>query len=124
MRNLLVGIAAGLLVGAVPIGADTPEKNLPERPRAATLSTVVQPGETVRWRSPTIGAVNRLRLYIGGRPAAYGVEPRTNNCVAYGYEAGVAVRLTDCVKGRRVRYVRVRAVSAALKPVAVRLRLN
>jgi hypothetical protein len=34
------------------------------------------------------------------------------------------VRMTDCREGRRVPFVLLRAVSAALKPVAVVLRLN
>ena len=85
---------------------------------------MAKPGEVVRWRSPRIGLVNSLFVRIDGGPASYNVAPGTRSCVAYIYGAGVAVRLTDCRKGRRVAFVRLRAVSAALRPVVVVLQLN
>lgn len=122
MKRLLALTAALAPILAVTAAADVPTKQLPAQ--SVTVRLVVKPGEVVRWRSPRIGRVDRLALTIADRGAAYATEPNTRACVAYGYEAGVAVRLTDCVRGRRVPYVRLRAVSAALKPVAVRLRLN
>jgi hypothetical protein len=115
-------LAATACVAAPALG-DVPAKVAPPA-KSASVRLNVQPGQTARWKSPNLGTVETLRLYIGGRPAAYAVESRTNSCVAYGYEAGVAVRLTDCVRGRRVPYVRVRAVSAALRPVKVALHLT
>ncbi len=106
------------------VPASVPTKPAPPTLRTATVRRTVRPGALVRWRSPLIGRVRRLSLWIAGRGAAYAVAPRTNACVAYAYGAGVAIRLTDCSAGRRVPYVRVRAVSAALKPVRFTLRLN
>lgn len=123
MKWLLAVTLAALAVGAgSAYSADTSTKQLPAGHAVAKLT--VKPGQIVRWQSPRIGPVNRLSLAIAGREAFYQPEPKTRNCVAYGYEAGVAIRITDCRKGVRVPYVRVRAVSAALKPVAFILRLN
>ena len=122
--RLTVATTLALMVAAVPaaLAANVPEKQVPTR--SAHVRLVVKPGETIRWRSSNIGPVNRLSLTIAGRDAAYAPEPKTRNCVAYGYEAGVAVRMTDCRRGRRVPYVRLRAVSAARLPTVVVLRLN
>ena len=57
-----------------------------------------------------------------GWEMAYEPKPKTNNCVAFAYGQGVAVRLTDCVKGRRVGYVRIRAVNLGAKPARLTLR--
>jgi hypothetical protein len=119
-RSLLLAALLAPVI-ATAAAADVP-KQLPDRSAAVRL--LVQPGETVRWRSPRVGEVRRMYVRINGGPATYKLVPGTRNCVAYIYGAGVVVRLTDCHAGRRVPYVRVRAVSAALKPVAVRLRLN
>ena len=57
-----------------------------------------------------------------GWEMAYEPKPKTNNCVAYAYGQGVAVRLTDSVRGRRVRYVRVWAVNLGAKAARLTLR--
>lgn len=116
--------AATFLFAAAATASEPPGKGLSDRSRPAAARLVVEPGEVVRWRSPRIGRVETLRVRADGNAASYSLAPRTRNCVAYIYGQGVALRLTDCSKGRRVPYVRVRAVSAALKPVVVALRLN
>ncbi len=85
---------------------------------------VAQPGEVVRWQSPRIGSVQRLTVRVNGEPAIYRVVPRTNNCVAYIYGEGLVARMTDCVVGRRVPYVRVRVVSASVRTSTLWLRFN
>jgi hypothetical protein len=89
---------------------------------AASLATTVKPGEMVRWGSPPIGTVQRLSLVVNGVPMVYALKGKTNACVGYAYGEGVAVRLTDCAKGRRVPYVRVRAVNAGIRPARVSLK--
>jgi hypothetical protein len=121
---LVAALAIVAPATAATIDPDDAEKVIDHAPlRTAHLQVKINPGEVVRWRSPRIGQVERLSIAIGGREAFYQPEPRTRNCVAYAYEAGVAIRLTDCRNGRRVPYVRVRAVSAALKPAAISLRV-
>lgn len=121
MRTHILAAAAAVAL-AFTVGAANADE--PASPvKVATLNRVVAPGETVRWRSRPIGAVQTLSLTVAGRDAFYAVEPRTRSCVAYGYEAGVALRMTDCTRGRRVPYVRVRATSVAARPVRLVLRL-
>ena len=129
MKRLLIGIAVvGITVGALvsASGVTTqrhdPEKVIqaPKKLWAASLVTTVKAGETVHWRSPRIGAVTRIALIANATEMAYAVKPRTNACVAYAYGEGVAIRVTDCLKGKRVPYVRVRAVNAGIKPARVR----
>jgi hypothetical protein len=105
---------------------DDPAKVIqaPKKRWAASLVTTVKAGETVRWRSPQIGAVTRVALLANGSGMVYALKPRTNACVGYAYGEGVAVRVTDCVKGRRVPYVRVRAVNAGIKATRVTLRFG
>jgi hypothetical protein len=98
---------------------------LRERPVwAASLVTRLKPGETVTWRSHRIGTITAVSLVANGADMAYQLKPRTNACVGYAYGEGVAVRLTDCVQGRRVPYVRVRAVNAGVQPARLRLRFG
>ena len=110
------------LAAAPAVADNTPAKQ--PMVNAASVRLAIQPGETVRWQSPRIGEVRSLYVRINGNAASYNVVAGTNRCVAYIYGSGVVARVTDCVKGRRVPYVRVRAVSAALKPAMVVLRLN
>ena len=128
MKRLLIGIAVGALVSASGASAqgDDPAKvvQTPKKVWAASLVTTVKAGETVRWRSPQIGAVTRVALLANGSGMVYALKPRTNACVGYAYGEGVAVRVTDCVKGKRVPYVRVRAVNAGIKPTRVTLRFG
>jgi hypothetical protein len=115
---------AALAATAGVATADIPDPAKQPTAQSAAVRLMVQPGETARWQSPRIGAVKRLYVRANGRSVSYNVVPRTNNCVAYIYGEGLAVRVTDCKLGRRVPYVRVRAVSASLRPSALLLRLN
>jgi len=113
------------LAAAVLLTTPSTPQEVVEKPhtRSAQVRLTVNPGELVRWRSPRIGRVERLSITIDGAEPYYTLTARTRACVANAYASGVAVRLTDCRRGRRVPYVRLRAVSAALKPVRVTLRL-
>lgn len=118
---LLIALAAPVAFAAQP----NPEKlAYIEHPKvwAASLATTVTPGHTVQWRSRRIGPITKLSLIANGTELYYEIKPKTNNCVGYAYGEGVAVRLTDCAKGKRTRYVRVRAVNAGIKPAQLRLR--
>jgi hypothetical protein len=102
-------VAAGpvCLVAVLPASAQREVEKVVRVParkqRAASLVTIVKPGDLVRWQSPRIGFVQRLSLVVNGREMAYKVKPNTNACVAYSYGAGVAIRPTDCEIGRQPR---------------------
>jgi hypothetical protein len=129
-RPLLIGVLTGLAVaaGGAPAQGDAPPDDIAKKivtrqdVWAASLITRVKPGETVAWRSRRIGTVKRISAVTNGWEMAYEPKPKTNNCFAYAYGQGVAVRLTDCVRGRRVRYVRVRAVNLGAKAARLTLR--
>ena len=114
--------ALALTAGVAAADSTIPGKQAPAQ--AATVRLDVKPGQAARWQSPRIGEVRSMYVRIDRKPVSYNVVPGTGRCVAYLYGSGVVARVTDCVKGRRVPYVRVRAVSAALKPAMVVLRLN
>jgi len=129
-RPLLIGVLTGLSVAA---GGATAEGHAPPHDPVktvvtsqdawdASLITRVKPGGSVTWRSRRIGTVTKISAVANGWEMAYEPKPKTNNCVAYAYGQGVAVRLTDCVRGRRVRYVRVSAVNVGAKPARLTLR--
>jgi hypothetical protein len=115
---LVVALVACL---AAPALAAPPKATMTVRD--VTVRVTVNPGETVRWRSPTIGIVARLSMWAGGKAMHYDPVPGTNRCAAYAYGAGIAVRLTDCTQGKRVDYVRLKATNIGLKPAAFSLRL-
>jgi hypothetical protein len=129
-RLQLIGVLTGLAVAVGGATADghaprhDPAKTIVTRQDAwdASLITRVKPGGSVTWRSSRIGPVTKISAVTNGWEMAYEPKPRTNNCVAYAYGQGVAVRLTDCVRGRRVRYVRVRAVNLGAKAARLALR--
>lgn len=108
---LLAALCAGILV------APTSEANVRKLFNVA-------PGELIRWTSPPIGHVASLTLYADGRPMDYGLVPRSRACVAHAYGAGIAIRLTDCRRGKRTSRVRVRLASAAVRMVRVRILLR
>jgi hypothetical protein len=124
MKQLLLGVVAGLAVGATgaPAQREDPEKVVNRKSRAAALVTTVQPGATITWKSRRIGAVRSLSLVANGAAMDYALAPKTNACVGYAYGDGVAVRVTDCEAGRRVPYVQIRAANAGIKPAHLRLR--
>jgi hypothetical protein len=130
VRLPLIAVLVGLAVAA---GGATGEGHAPRHDLAktivtsqdawdASLITRVKPGETVAWRSRRIGTVTKISAVTNGWEMAYEPKPKTNNCVAFAYGQGIAVRLTDCVNGRRVRYVRVSAVNVGAKPARLTLR--
>jgi hypothetical protein len=84
-------------VGGVSAEQLQPEKQDVPVVTHAAKRMVVQPGELVRWRSPRVGEA---------------------------YASGVAMRLTDCRKGRRVRYARFRVVNSNIRPVVVVVKLH
>lgn len=123
-----------ILAAALALAATSPAAAHPPLAKQAWLASrqpavpltarlTVQPGQTIRWQSPRLpGAVTRVSLVADGLPMAYELKPATNSCIGYAYGAGVALRLTDCVKGKRVRVLRVRAVNAGLAPAQLLLR--
>lgn len=125
-RLALAGALLALAASPVVAGAQSDPEKINRRPDqrlwAASLVTLAKPGELIRWQSPRIGTVERVSLVVNGTEMAYQLKPNTNGCVGYAYGAGVAVRLTDCEIGKRVRYVRVRAVNAGVKPARLKLR--
>jgi hypothetical protein len=129
-RYLALLIAVLVAAGGAPAQAhaapdDAAKKIVTRRDGwAASLITRVTPGETLAWRSRRIGPVTKLSAVANGWEMAYEPKPKTNNCVAFAYGQGVAVRLTDCVKGRRVGYVRIRAVNLGAKPARLTLRFG
>jgi hypothetical protein len=133
MARYRLRLIAVLAVLAVAAGGATAEGHAPRQDPAktivtrqdgwdASLITRVKPGGSVTWRSGRMGPITRISAVANGREMAYEPKPRTNNCVAYAYGQGVAVRLTDCVRGKRVRYVRVRAVNLGAKAARLALR--
>lgn len=135
MKRLVVGVLVGLAVGATGAPADdSPNHSVPQNGDGPTVvdapdtgaTLAVPAGEVVRWRSKRLGrgrdVVVTPRLLANGVDMDYRLAPKTGACVAYAYGAGVALRLSSCEEGRPVDYVRARAVSAALKPVKLRLR--